>query len=387
MNFFKKIRFLLKHHLVSPVLRGISLWSTVRVTAEIMMEVGKRRDIGKLSTEFADKNGINVHVLCSHRDVEALILCLSCFYVFSEELATVVVHEDGTFTDRDVAVLKKLFPWVEYIPLADADESLRADGFSEETIGARHRHKLMIKAIDFHHIRSRGRILNVDSDVFILGGMNELWERVRNGDNFIFNRDQHSAYGSAGELLSEVIGRGMEVCSEPFVNTGLIVEPAGAMRREKNILEKYCARIDSFEFKRIHCVEQGYIAYVAQYLGVPGWPLSGHYRIVGSGDADAVNWVMKYDINTNKDAVETLHLCGWDKAGKAFKKVSRELFRAMAFGLRNGAKAAGSVLPFAPRRYLRRMPIIVRLLRIPSAASRASGAPCIVRILPSPCKR
>jgi len=329
MNLAGKFAFMIGYYLVMPVMREVRLKRTVLAAAKIMRVAEKVRDIRGLSEGFTERQDINIHMLCSHGDLDSLLISLSAFYVFSSELTSVVVHEDGSFTDRDVSILKNVFPWVEYVPLKEADERLRAAGFSEETISIRHRHSMMIKAVDFHHIRGCGRILSFDTDVFVLGGMGELWASVRAGGRFTFNRDKNPAYGSARDLLSVVLGQELPKEEGPFLNAGFAVEPAELLREKRDILERYCAGLDSFPFRRVHCAEQGYIAYLLKYLGIEGKSLSSHYSISGCTEPAGVEHVKKYDLETNKDGIETIHLCGWDKSGKDFRAVKRKLFRAM----------------------------------------------------------
>ncbi|MGB2705963.1 MAG: hypothetical protein WBC74_03830, partial [Candidatus Omnitrophota bacterium] len=207
----------------------------------------------------------------------------------------------------------------------DADKELKEIGFSPATIKLRHKHKLLIKAVDFHHIESKERILIIDTDVFPVGGMRELWDKITEGAALIFNNDPEPAYGSSRELLEKVLGRKLEINFEPCVNTGLIVEPAAMLRKAKAVIDGYCREFENFTYPRIHCIEQGYIACFLKAEKIGEHPLSDRYRLIGNNDRFASLRLTKYNFENNPDNLETIHLCGWDKLGKDFRMIKKRL--------------------------------------------------------------
>ncbi|GAG05617.1 unnamed protein product, partial [marine sediment metagenome] len=261
--------------------------------------------------------------------MESLILSLASFYAFSREYAEVAIHEDDSFTKKDILTIKNIFPWAKLILLKDADIILRQKGFSEKTINLRHKHKLLIKAIDFHHIESRKRVLIIDTDVFFLKNISELWSKITEGEKFIFNDDREPAYGSSKKLLEKVLGRKLEMNPAPYVNTGLIVEPSAILREAKTIIDGYCKEFENFSYQRPHCIEQGFIACFLKNKKVEECVFSGNHRIIGHQDMPGTGYLKKYDFENNPDNVETIHLCGWNKLGKDFGAIRTKLLSFM----------------------------------------------------------
>lgn len=325
-----KIHFFYKYYLEIPLKREIYLLNTARKIQKIIKKLIKYKDIPDLSKKFTQGHDINIHILCSHHNLECLLLSLASFYAFSKEYAEVVLHEDGTFAKRDITVVKTIFPWIKYISLEDADEQLKQKGFSKKTIKLRHEHKLLIKTIDFHHIDSEERILIIDTDIFVLEDMRELWDKVIEGRQFAFVNDPEPAYGSSKDLLEKILGRKLTMNFGQCVNTGLIIEPAGMLRKEKAIIESYCREFENFSFQRKHCIEQGYVACILKDKGVDGYTFSNRYKIIGHKDMSGFEWLKKYDFINNPDSLEAIHLCGWDKFGKDFQIMKKKILKIVA---------------------------------------------------------
>lgn len=328
-----KASFLYKYYFELPLRRETYLYGTVKKVKNIINKLRQKKDISKLSSAFTEKHNINIHILCSHWHLECLLFCLAGFYAFSKEYAEVVIHEDGTFTRKDILIVKEIFPWAKYVSLKDADETLRKKGFSKETIEFRHRkYKYIIKAVDFHHIESRERILILDTDIFLLGGMEELWERITKGAQLAFNEDPSPdfGYGGSKELLEKILERKIDINLRPCVNTGLIVEPAAIFREESEIFNRFCEKLENFLYKRknSHCIEQGYIGCILKDKGIEEYPLSDKYRIIHR-NTPGVQMLKDYDFENNPENIETIHLCQWDKLGADFRMIKKKLLPAM----------------------------------------------------------
>lgn len=328
-QFVHKLNFLYRYYIGLPLKREVGLLVTAGKVQKTINKLKKSKNIPRISRNFTAKHDINIHILSSHRHLESLLLSLVSFYAFSKEYAGVTIHEDGTFTKKDVSIIRKIFPWAKQVSLSDADKILKQKGFSDKTIKLRHKHKLLIKALDFHHIESKERILIMDTDVFALGGMQEAWEAIAEGAQFIYNSDPEPAYGSSKELLEKVLNRSLNINLRPCVNTGLIIEPAAVLKKNKNTAESYCDEFNNFPYKRIHCVEQGYIACVLKDKKIAEHPLSDRFKIVSSRNADNIEWLKKYDFENNPENLESIHLCGWDRLGKDFQAIKRKLFLAV----------------------------------------------------------
>lgn len=320
-----KVAFLVKYYFQIPLKREVQLLTSRIRIKRVVKKILLKRDISRLSKAFTDEHSINIHILCSHLNLECLLLSLAAFYAFSREYAEIVLHEDGTFTKKDISLVKSIFPWIRYISLGNADLELKRKGFSDATIKLRRRHKLLIKAVDFHNIASKERILIIDTDLFFFKSAEELWRRIEEGKSFVFNRDTKPAYGASKEFLEKVIKKRIKIDLNPAVNTGLIVEPSRLLMKEKSIFEKYCEQIKHFPFPRIHCVEQGYIACLLKNMGIEEHPLSDKYKIVGFHNLPAVKKLKEYDFKNNPNNIETIHLCGWDKLGEDFRTVRKKL--------------------------------------------------------------
>jgi len=320
-----KLHFLYNYYFEIPLKRNIYLLRSAKQVKKITDQIKQNKNIPQLSSEFTARHNVNIHILCSHQDLESSLLSLASFYTFSKEYAEIVIHEDGTFVKEDVSIIKKTFPWITYISLKDANKCLQEKGFSNEVIKLRYKHKLLIKAIDFHHIESKDRILIIDTDVFFLGKLEELWGKINEGAKLIFNKDPEPAYGNSKQLLEKAMGRKIAVKLSPYINTGLIVEPASFLRNEKETIENYCKEFKNFVFQRVHCIEQGYIACILKDKKIKEYPLSSRYKIVSSRDNQIVNWLRKYNFQINPGNIQTIHLGGWNKLGKDFQMVKKKL--------------------------------------------------------------
>ena len=324
-----KAHFLYKYYLQLPIKREAYLLSTAFRVQRIIQVLLQNKNVPAISEEFSQKHGIRIHILCSRLSLESLLLSLASFYVFSREYCDIIIHEDGTFTKRDFNAIKTLFPWVVIIPLEAADDILRTEKFSDETIQLRHEHKLLIKAIDFHHVRSADRTLIIDTDIFLLHSMDELWDTIVAGKEFVFNNDPEPAYGTAKELLEKATGRTFRMDPSLCVNTGLIVEPSAFLRQQKEVINGYCKEFRDFSFEREHCLEQGYIACVLQDGGVYGHTLSDRYAMISHREPQRIAWIKEYDFRNNSDKIETIHLCGWDKLGRDFRLIRNKLLKTI----------------------------------------------------------
>jgi len=162
-----------------------------------------------------ESGNFEVHVLLGHKYVGMCLWSVKSFLQFCGKRYTVVLHDDGTLNDKDIAILEKHLPKVEILRREAADRLMHGmlEGFphalryrfgrlrrSESSLDP---HVFSLKLLDFNLLSKASKILALDTDVLFFrkpieitewiddegqtGSLycRELWAPIRNASNRI----------------------------------------------------------------------------------------------------------------------------------------------------------------------------------------------------------
>lgn len=124
-----------------------------------------------------------ISLIC-HRDVSIYILATKSFLRFYSDVS-VVVHNDGTLTQRDIEVLQHHIPGLRVISRREADDRVAAEVSSSLLKNIRKNDVSFIKLIDVN-LFSRKRKIVADSDLLFLKRPSEViqWIETANVEAF-----------------------------------------------------------------------------------------------------------------------------------------------------------------------------------------------------------
>lgn len=181
-------------------------------------------------TDTCDRR-CEIHALTSATDWLNLIWALKSFYHSADRRYALCIHDDGTLTDEELALLQRHFPQGRLVRRDCSDkevsEWLAAYPRCREFRRSNH---LAPKVLDFARYLESDRLLLLDSDVLFFGPPTELLRRIDAPDYRLncVNRDVNSAYTVDAELVRERLG--LELL--PRFNSGLGLIHRDSLRRE-----------------------------------------------------------------------------------------------------------------------------------------------------------
>lgn len=111
---------------------------------------------------------LTVHMLLCHRDLTMALWSLASFYRVSSVVGRLMVHSDGTLTDLDKRLLRRLIPEVTIVERDEADEAVRSSQAIPEEV---RRFRLetpyvyLKKLVDTFVVAPGGYHLLIDSDL------------------------------------------------------------------------------------------------------------------------------------------------------------------------------------------------------------------------------
>lgn len=117
--------------------------------------------------------------LVCHRDVNIYILATKSFLRFHNDVS-VVVHSDGSLTQKDVDTLRNQIPGIRVISRDEADSRVAAEVNSELLKRVRKNDVSFIKLIDVNLFSQKRKIVS-DSDILFLKRPSEVIEWIEMG--------------------------------------------------------------------------------------------------------------------------------------------------------------------------------------------------------------
>jgi hypothetical protein len=163
-------------------------------------------------------------MLLCHRDFTLSLASLKSFYRYAPTTVALVIHDDGSLTMRDRALLEKHFEGVRIVRTADTlsavDQQLASLGL-ERCRALRREFVLAVRLFDFPIIGAGKTILQLDPDVIFLERPTELLsalQRVDPSAPIRFNVDVKPAYSWTEDEIEAATG----IRPVPQLNGGLL---------------------------------------------------------------------------------------------------------------------------------------------------------------------
>jgi hypothetical protein len=178
---------------------------------------------------------LEVHNLVCHRDVSMALICLKSLLATSQEKLQLVIHDDGSLTDEDEALIRDELPKALLLSRHQADCELARPLKAFPTLRqARPRLPHLLKILDVPMLCRSENVSFVDSDVLFLRahqGLFQISKRRSVGCRFLF--DSRTCHGFR---LRDFWPLG-PVCPTARLNSGL-----------------FCVRCDAIDFEWIEAV-------------------------------------------------------------------------------------------------------------------------------------
>ncbi|MGB0371588.1 MAG: hypothetical protein ACPGN3_09565 [Opitutales bacterium] len=154
-----------------------------------------------------------VHVLTSQHDWLNLLWVLKSLYMMTSCRFSLCIHEDGSLSSEQIALIQEHFPFARIITRIEADEEM-AEPLSDlrKLREIRASNPLILKVSDMPYFCRSERMFLLDSDVLFFDEPHTLFERIRSKGYLknTLNRDWKYGYS-----ISE------DYPIEPLINSGL----------------------------------------------------------------------------------------------------------------------------------------------------------------------
>ncbi|MBW4518931.1 MAG: hypothetical protein KME16_04405 [Scytolyngbya sp. HA4215-MV1] len=150
-----------------------------------------------------------IHVLTYEKDWLNLIWALKSFYHYSQRCYALCIHDDGTLTAEQCAILQHHFPKARILKRSDADRHVMPTLQSyPRCLEFRKTNHLAPKVFDFVEYLESDRMFLLDSDVLFFTEPTELLKRLEDPGYQLntVNGDVASAYTVNPVLIQETLG-------------------------------------------------------------------------------------------------------------------------------------------------------------------------------------
>jgi hypothetical protein len=173
---------------------------------------------------------VSVHMLVSSETWDAGIMAAISFEHFSGRRWPLFIHEDGSVSAEQRAVIERVLPGVRFVPRSEAEAraSVHLSGHPK-CLFNRRRHNLFLKFLDFPAYAPYDRFVVLDSDVIFFKRPGEIldWVDARKEECW-FNEDTKEKYCIPRPQIEEALQ--MKVWER--VNTGICLMPKSAISLE-----------------------------------------------------------------------------------------------------------------------------------------------------------
>jgi hypothetical protein len=228
-----------------------------------------------------NNDDLSIHVLSGHKDLIMLIWSLASFYRSIDIVGELYVHSDGSLTEKDKKILKKIFPSIKII-----EPQRFLEKYSQELekypIIKRFRTKypqffLLKKLIDPYFVSDKKYHLIIDSDLIWFRKPEEIQEEIQ-------SRCQNSLMMTNNTFCYVTFRGGFRLSDESAsYNSGIV------LYRNENFdlgkLSNYLDRIDVDNPQNKHFIEQaGYATCLKKLKKLP----ARYYTIKDEVNIDTV---------------------------------------------------------------------------------------------------
>lgn len=223
-----------------------------------------------------DSPHFELHILLGHRHVGMSLWCIKSFLHYSGRKYSVVLHEDGSLTEKDVETLEKHLVNARVVRKTDADELIREKlknfpncgdyRFSpKETSDHRgvkyNMHIFALRLFDFNLLSDASKTLVLDADILFFKKPQEIieWADDPEDRNSLYSVEQYIPQRNS---RYEVTGFVRKTPPPTYVNAGLLCLDKHAY--DLNVIEAWIAsnrelmdKVATFEQRAYnHLVEQ-----------------------------------------------------------------------------------------------------------------------------------
>jgi hypothetical protein len=244
--------------------RRLIRWSAARVN-----RVHAIRRTGRSTYPDAD---FSLHMLLCHEAIDMALWALKSFSYATRCSPTTVIHDDGTLTEQDSALLERHLARATVISRRTADSRAAQALFAHPRCLAMRQSPNFIcalKLFDPWIFSASDRVVLLDSDILFFHRPDELLNCVNKGVA-CFNSDYQDAYSAPANAIFAALGS----MPLPRVNAGLV-----AMNRKSfdlDLIERYFTAFPS----PIPCLDRHEQTLYAILLGkANAQRLSGAYQI------------------------------------------------------------------------------------------------------------
>jgi hypothetical protein len=227
-----------------------------------------------------DTAAYSIHLLCSHRDRLGMLWALASWQAVAGESAQVYIHEDGTFTAGDRAVIGRLFPRAQLVDHRDATRRALTTWLADTPAARMFRQNsarvYAVKLMDPYFVSPAEGVLVMDTDILWFKTPDELEDRIRQYQGAVFwpssGKPSRQMFRDGGELRLDLAA----------LNSGIVYFEKTAFRLD--VLEEYCQQLDPGAM----LLDQPAYAYVlGQYSPLANLPVE-HYHIHKAAHAGTV---------------------------------------------------------------------------------------------------
>lgn len=204
---------------------------------DIMCGSYNHRILNSTPVPFNDPDKFEIHMLLCERDVAAALWCLKTFHYHSKYNGKLVIHDDGSISDKSAEILGEHLSGCKIIRRKEADEKmadiLRDYRFSNEYRFGPNRHVFALKLLDFLFLSSTRGYLMIDADILFFDRCAQILNCIETGKGF-YMRDSINAYALPVQYLNSKFS--FEIMEK--VNAGLIFISDKSIY-EMDFIEKY----------------------------------------------------------------------------------------------------------------------------------------------------
>ena len=172
----------------------------------------KIRRLGRPLDREIDTEQFSIHVVCCHIDVVQLLWALASWYRVVPISAKVYIHEDGSLTVSDKALISKTFPHSEIIDFNWATEQAMNKWLikypSLRTLRVEKREVFALKIVDPYFVSNCKYFLILDTDILWFRAPDEVLQTIVNYECPLFwqeNKPCPYIFGDGDSLKEELL--------------------------------------------------------------------------------------------------------------------------------------------------------------------------------------
>ena len=174
-----------------------------------------------------------IHMLTNEKAVIESLWCLKTFYHFIDLFPKIVIHDDGSLSDKAISIFQKHFEGVRVIRKIDSDQQMKEYLKNYEYSLKYQIDNYMphsIKLFDFFYF-SNSSLLALDSDILFFNKPIEVYKFLNQRIGFYMS-DYRNSYSFSHEYIKEKFN--FEISSK--INSGLFFIPS-VMDYDKLLIE------------------------------------------------------------------------------------------------------------------------------------------------------